>query len=153
MGTNYSFVTQWRVEGSLEKAWGAIYYSEKWPEWWRGVEKVEQVRPATGSNSVGSVYRYTWKSALPYRLTFDMAVTKVEPLSRIESTAQGELEGTGVWTLVQDGPVVDVRYDWNVRTTKPWMNILAPIARPFFRWNHDVVMAWGYEGLTKLLKL
>ena len=24
-------------------------------------------------------------------------------------------------------------------------------ARPFFAWNHDVIMRWGGEGLAKLL--
>lgn len=79
-----------------------------------------------------------------------MTVTRVEPFSRIESTAAGELEGTGLWTFSRQGPATLVRYDWNVRTTRPWMNALAPVARPLFRWNHDVVMAWGFQGLQKL---
>ena len=44
-----------------------------------------------------------------------------------------------------------VRYDWNVVTTKPWMNLLAPVARPLFKWNHDAVMNWGAEGLARRL--
>jgi hypothetical protein len=44
------------------------------------------------------------------------------------------------------------RYDWNVETTKAWINYLAPIARPVFKWNHDVVMGWGAEGLAKKLQ-
>ena len=44
-----------------------------------------------------------------------------------------------------------VRYDWKVETTKRWMNLIAPIARPLFSWNHDVVMGWGGEGLAKRL--
>jgi hypothetical protein len=31
------------------------------------------------------------------------------------------------------------------------MNLLAPLARPVFAWNHDVVMRWGGEGLARLL--
>jgi hypothetical protein len=31
------------------------------------------------------------------------------------------------------------------------MNLLAPIARPAFAWNHDYVMEHGREGLLKLL--
>jgi hypothetical protein len=38
-----------------------------------------------------------------------------------------------------------------VKTTKLWMNLLAPIARPLFAWNHDQVMKAGYEGLKKRL--
>jgi hypothetical protein len=44
-----------------------------------------------------------------------------------------------------------VVYDWRVRSTKPWMNLLAPVARPVFEHNHDVVMRWGGEGLARRL--
>ena len=27
------------------------------------------------------------------------------------------------------------------------MQCLAPLARPFFQWNHDVIMRWGENGL------
>ena len=70
-------------------------------------------------------------------------------LSVIEGEAIGELTGKGRRQLSADGDVTTVRYDWNVSTTKPWMNLLAPVARPVFKWNHDVVMGWGAEGLAK----
>ncbi len=152
MPTSYSFVTRWEVKAPLEKVWDAIYYSDRWPAWWKGVERVEKIRPASGPYEVGSVRRFTWKSRLPYRLTFDMTVTRGEPKSLIESAAKGELQGTGRWALSAIDGATAVRYDWNVRTTQPWMNALAPIARPLFRWNHDVVMGWGLEGLIRLLE-
>jgi hypothetical protein len=31
------------------------------------------------------------------------------------------------------------------------MNLLAPLARPIFEWNHDVIMRQGGEGLARLL--
>jgi hypothetical protein len=31
------------------------------------------------------------------------------------------------------------------------MNLLAPIAKPVFAWNHDVVMRQGGEGLARRL--
>ena len=48
--------------------------------------------------------------------------------------------------------VTTVTYDWNIVTTKRWMNLLAPVAKPFFQWNHDVVMEWGRECLEKKLR-
>ncbi len=42
-------------------------------------------------------------------------------------------------------------YEWNVRTTRPWMNLVAPVARPVFRWNHNAVMHSGGQGLADLL--
>ena len=147
---NYEFTTIWRVQAPQEKVWDLIFNSDYWPNWWRGVEKVEKVRDGD-ANHVGTVYRYTWKSKLPYRLIFDMQTTRVEPKSIIEGRAIGELQGMGLWTLTHDKGITTARYDWKVETTKAWMNFLAPIARPFFSWNHDVVMGWGGEGLAREL--
>jgi hypothetical protein len=148
---DYSFVTLWQFRSPLEPVWETIYRSEEWPAWWRGVERVERIEPAGGDDRPGALRRYTWRSKLPYRLAFEMRLTRVEPLSLIEGEAVGELKGTGRWRLTHDGGVTRVRYDWNVQTTKPWMNLLAPIARPLFKWNHDVVMNWGADGLARKL--
>lgn len=82
-----------------------------------------------------------------------METTRVEPGSIIEGRAIGELEGAGRWQLSNDGAITIVRYDWKVETTKCWMNYLAPIARPIFKWNHNVVMRWGAEELAKRLAI
>jgi len=63
----------------------------------------------------------------------------------------GPPEGRGLWQLTTEGSETVVRYDWNVVTTKRWMNILSPIARPLFEWNHNVVMSWGAKGLEHRL--
>lgn len=146
----YEFVTIWRFKAPQEKVWDLIFRCEDWPEWWRGVENVENLKKGD-ANHVGAIHRYTWKSKLPYRLVFDMQTTPVEPISMIEGRAIGELQGTGRWQLAHAGPVTTVRYDWKVETTKSWMNFLAPVARPFFKWNHNVVMDWGGEALAKRL--
>jgi hypothetical protein len=147
---DYSFVTLWRFRSPLAPVWDLIYRSEEWPAWWRGVERVEQIEPGD-AEGIGTLHRYTWKSKLPYRLAFEMRLSRVEPQSVIEGEAVGELSGKGLWQLSQKGDVTSVRYDWNVKTTKAWMNLLAPVARPVFKWNHDVVMNWGAEGLARKL--
>lgn len=146
----YEFVTIWHVAAPIESVWNEIYHSELWPTWWKGVESVVELRKGD-AQGVGSLRRYTWKSKLPYRLTFEMQTVRVEPPRLLEGAAIGELEGTGVWQLSTEGSGTLVRYDWKVQTTKPWMNLLAPIARPVFNWNHDVVMGWGAEGLANKL--
>jgi hypothetical protein len=147
---DYEFVTIWRIKAPQEKVWDLIFHSEDWPNWWRGVERVEKLRDGA-ANHVGAIHRYTWKSKLPYRLIFEMETTRVEPPSLVEGRAIGELQGSGRWQLSTDGELTTVRYEWKVETTKAWMNWLAPIARPFFSWNHNVVMVWGGEGLAKRL--
>ena len=148
--SDYAFITQWWFDAPIERVWDAIRNSEKWPEWWRSVVSVEKLREGD-ANGVGDMRRYTWRGRLPYKLRFDMTTTRVEAPNRIDGTASGELEGTGVWRLAPDNDGTSVRYDWNVRATKRWMRLLAPVARPIFSWNHDAVMADGEKGLRRLL--
>jgi len=149
---DYSFVTNWKIRAPLKHVWEAIFDSDRWPVWWKGVEQVVRLEPATGPHEVGSLRRYTWKSRLPYRLTFTMRMIRVEPLLSIEAQAVGELEGTGRWSFSEDRPVTTVRYDWNVRTTQPWMSLLASVGRPLFVWNHNEVMRQGGEGLAEYVR-
>jgi uncharacterized protein YndB with AHSA1/START domain len=161
----YRFLTTWLLEAERERVWEAIWDSERWPEWWRGV--AEAVKLGEGDEAgVGQLGRYVWRARLPYPVRFEIRTTRVERPHLLEGAATGELEGTGRWRLFEQaggrGPggetsadgapaVTAVLYEWNVRTTKPWMNLLAPVARPVFRWNHDWVMRNGGAGIARLL--
>lgn len=146
----YHFTTHWRFDAPLERVWQEIKAMGRWPEWWRYVAKVELIKPGD-ANEIGAVRRITWKTALPYTLTFDSELVCEEKYRRMEGRAFGELEGAGIWTFSTENGATLVRYDWMVKTTKPWMNLLAPVARPLFEWNHDRVMQAGFEGLSERL--
>ncbi len=146
----YSFLTTWLLESPREEVWAAIHDQERWPEWWRGVEVAEELRPGD-ADGVGSISRMVWKSWLPYRVEFEVLTTRVDYPDLMEGRASGELEGVGRWRLYEQGGVTAVIYQWNVATTRPWMNALAPALRPVFEWNHDWVMRQGGEGLARLL--
>lgn len=150
MMNNYRFTTRWKLNAPLENVWREINEPHEWPVWWKGVEAVIELKKGD-KTGVGSVNRFTWKSKLPYRLTFESRVTAVEPMKRIEGVAFGELDGRGVWTFAFENGCTFVDYHWVVKTNKPWMNILSPIARPAFKWNHDIIMDWGGKGLAKRL--
>lgn len=134
-----------------ERVWDTLADNERWPEWWRGVVRVEVVQPGEGEDRIGEVARYTWRSRIPYELTFDMRVVTVERPRLMEGRATGELTGTGRWRLFEDGGVTAVVYEWDVATTRPWMNALEPLLRPVFAWNHDWLMRRGGEGLARRL--
>ncbi|MBL8183020.1 MAG: SRPBCC family protein [Blastocatellia bacterium] len=148
--SGYSFVTNWSFDDPIERVWAEIENADNWPFWWRGVRSVELIREGD-SNGIGSIRRTTWRSALPYDITFDSEVLRVEKHKLIEIRAFGQLEGRGLWRFSFDKAKTDVLYEWTVVTNKRWMNVLAPFARPFFRWNHDVIMNWGEEGLRERL--
>jgi uncharacterized protein YndB with AHSA1/START domain len=144
----YEFLTTWCLDAPIERVFDVLRDSRGYPRWWKGVKSV--VALADGDpEGVGEASRFTWRSVLPYELSFDSRVTRVERPHLIEGTATGELEGTGVWRLQEDRGVTVVTYDWRVDTIVPWMNFVAPVARPIFRWNHDWVMARGGEGVAR----
>lgn len=149
--SDYEFVTIWTIDAPLEKVWDVIEDADAWPDWWRGVIRSVELNPGD-DEGVGSIRRTTWKSALPYKLEFDTEILRVERHRLIEARAFGELDGHGLWRFdeIHTGQT-GVRYDWTVKTTKAWMNVLAPVARPFFRWNHDTIMRWGEDGLKRRL--
>lgn len=151
--SDYQFVTIWNIDADVERVWDVIEAVEAWPEWWKGVLRVEELKKGDESG-VGSIRRTVWRSALPYELEFDSEVVSVERLKLIEARAFGELDGHGLWRFESISPDrTRVMYEWNVKTTKAWMNLLAPIAGPVFRWNHDTIMRWGEEGLKMRLGL
>ena len=149
---DYVFVTNWSIPAPIDRVWRELMHPDDWPAWWRGVERVRLLRPAAGLDDVGAVREYTWRSRLPYRLTFTIETTRVEPLRIVEGRASGELEGLGCWQFTDRGTTTHVRYDWRVRASKPWMRWLSPVAHPLFEWNHDVVMEWGRQGLLRRLE-
>lgn len=143
----YSLVTVWRIDAALADVYRAIRDSRRWPQWWASVEQVVDLESGEASG-VGRVQRYTWKGALPYRLRFDLRVTRIEPEVALEGEASGELVGYGRWHFQRHGGLTAVRHEWHVRTTRPWMNAVAPLARPMFEWNHEEVMRRGARGLA-----
>jgi hypothetical protein len=147
---DYRFLTTWLLEAPREQAWDTIDDVERWPEWWRGVVGVRLLHQGD-ADKVGSRYDIEWRSRLPYPVRFEFRVDRVERPGLMEGRADGELTGTGRWRLFEHDGVTAVLYEWNVETTKAWMNVLAPLARPVFAWNHDVVMRWGGEGLASRL--
>jgi uncharacterized protein YndB with AHSA1/START domain len=146
----YRFVTFWHIEAPLQRVFDAISDSLRWPDWWHGALAVEE-RAAGATDGVGAVRRYHWKSRLPYHLSFDARTTRIEPPITLEAVVSGDLEGCGRWSFSHENGITSIRYDWHVHTTRPWMNLFAPIARRLFSENHHALMRQGAEGLARLL--
>lgn len=146
----FKFVTEWRIDAPLSEVCDAISSCLDWPEWWKGVEKVEKLDPGD-ADGIGSIHRFVWRGRIPYRLTFDVCVIRYVRFTLLEGQASGDVTGIGRWDFSHENGVTVVRYKWQVRTNRWWMNVIAPIARPLFKWNHHQVMRQGAEGLARLL--
>ena len=124
---SYSFLSTWCLEAPREPVWKAIWESERWPEWWRGVVAAQKLAEGDASG-LGQVGRYTWRSKLPYDLEFEMTTTRVDKPHLLEGEADGELAGIGRWRLFEenggaagDGPVTVIRFSQVVESVAPHM--------------------------------
>jgi uncharacterized protein YndB with AHSA1/START domain len=148
----YSFLTTWCVAAPIERVWDVLSVPERYPEWWKGVRKATVLEPGEDEGrGVGTLYRLQWRSKLPYTLEFDLRSTRIEEPRLMEAQASGELAGVGVWRLFDSRAGTAILYNWDVSTTRAWMNRLALVGRPIFAWNHDYVMAQGAQGLADKL--
>ncbi|WNQ10327.1 SRPBCC family protein [Paenibacillus aurantius] len=145
----YAFRTIWEVEADLPRVW-ELLSDYQYGQWWKGVSAYK-VREGSPGNGIGSVYASIFRTKLPYRLIFLSELVHCEPMRALEFKAYGELEGRGAWKLTQHGTITRIEYRWQVNTNKSWMNRLAPLLRPLYRWNHRKVMDEGARGFAKKL--
>jgi uncharacterized protein YndB with AHSA1/START domain len=148
--TEYAFASTWDLEAPIDRVWAVVEDSEHWSEWFPGLRKVTTVDPG-GPDGVGRELEATVRATLPYDLTFRARVTRLEAPHLLEIASVGDLQGSGRWTLAEEGGITTSRFEWRVATTKPWMNALAPVAKPLFAWNHDLAMTAAGRGLAEHL--
>lgn len=146
----YRFVTTWRLAAPVDEVWEALHDAETYPRWWPGFEDVEVLQAGTGEG-VGRRVRITMRGRLPYRLRFEVIGREAQKPDRVVLDAVGSLQGSGRWELRHDAGVTTMTFSWEVATTKAWMNVLEPFARPAFVLNHHVAMRRGAQGLARHL--
>ena len=146
----YSFLTTWRLAAPRQEVWDVLSDVEDWPAWWPAVQSARELA-AGDERRVGSRYRVRWRAPAGYPVEFDFTVEEVDEPLLMAGRSRGDLEGSGVWRLMEEDGVTTVTYAWDVITTKRWMNALGPLPRPLFRWSHGRVMAGGGAALAKRL--
>jgi uncharacterized protein YndB with AHSA1/START domain len=152
MGADYHYISTWQLQAPIERVWAAISDLEQLPAWYPAVQEVQTLTPGD-PDAVGSRVRYLIKGRLPMRLAFEATIARVDPPRELELQAEGDLAGTGRWELQHQDGVTTVRYLWDVQTTRPWMNLVAPVARPLFTWNSKGVMLQAGQGLAHHLEV
>lgn len=144
----YHFVSRWRVEGTCGEVADVIGDPLSLARWWPAVYlAVEEIRPpdATG---VGRRVRLHTRGWLPYTLRWEFEVVESRYPYGLALTATGDFNGRGVWTFAQDGPDVDVTYDWRISAEKPLLRSLSFLLKPVFAANHRWAMAQGEVSLA-----
>ncbi|MFO0910576.1 MAG: SRPBCC family protein [Isosphaeraceae bacterium] len=143
----YRFVTVWMIPAPAQQVWDALMAPEQYVEWWPSFVEYRPLTP--GLTGVGARAERVVRGKLPYSLRYETVTTAIDPPREVAYRAIGDLDGEGRFLVEpSDEPgTTKVTFHWNVRTTGVVMNLLAPLLRPLFAWNHNQVMAEGERGL------
>jgi hypothetical protein len=142
----YHFITHWRVEGTVREVRAILDDAPALVHWWPSVYlAVQEVEPGD-DHGVGKVVSLYTKGWLPYTLRWSFRVTEAHD-DGSSLQAWGDFVGSGIWTFAQDGPWVNVTYDWQIDAEKPLLRHLSFLIKPIFAANHRWAMAKGEESL------
>ena len=143
----YHFDTRWRVLGTVDEVSEVLGDTTGLGRWWPSVYlDVRELSPGDEQGLGKEVDLYT-KGWLPYTLRWRFRVVEQRWPHSLTLEASGDFVGRGVWTLRQDGPWTDVRYEWDVRADKPLLRRFSSLLRPLFAANHRWAMAQGEVSL------
>lgn len=143
---HYHFMTRWRVEGTLEEVARILTDAESLSQWWPSVYLDVKQIAAGDERGVGTTIAVYTKGWLPYTLRWQARTTDIYSDGfRIEAT--GDFHGRGIWTLKQNGPYVDLVYDWKLRADKPLLKYFSFVLKPIFAANHRWAMQQGETSL------
>jgi polyketide cyclase/dehydrase/lipid transport protein len=142
----YHFVTTWQFQAPVERVWSVVLDIEHYPGWWKNFRRVNVTRG--DGKSAGSVIWCEVRGSLPYSLNYSLEVLEAEQYRHILLRSTGDLVGTGRWKFEENRPgVTEAVYYWDVATTNPILNLIAPLAKGALARNHEHVMANGYTAL------
>jgi Polyketide cyclase / dehydrase and lipid transport len=152
MGSEYHFFTVWRVPGTIAEVKEVLSDGLSLPRWWPSVYLSVHQLEEGGADGLGAVLDLHTKGWLPYTLRWTLRVTEPVTDAGFALEATGDLEGTGRWTFEQDGPEVEITYDWRISATKPLLRRFGWLLRPAFSANHHWAMRRGEESLRLELR-
>ena len=152
MGSDYRFFTVWRVAGTVEEVRAVLGDAGSLPRWWPSVYLAVDPREEGEPGGVGRVVDLHTKGWLPYTLRWTLRITEPLTDAGFALEATGDLEGTGRWTFAQDGPEVEITYDWRISASKPLLRRLSWLLKPAFSANHVWAMRRGEESLRLELR-
>ncbi len=144
----YYFADRWYVDAPIEEVWPVIRDLAAYPQWWSEFVEAQKLNDIDG---VGGIIRVHAKAALPYHMYFEVEAVREEPPRVAESRVRGDLNGEMRWTLSSEGSGTRLVFEETVVTGKALLNVLAPLFKPLFAWNHRAMMRSGQQGLRRFL--
>ncbi len=143
----YEFVSVWRVEATCGEVADILGDAAALARWWPSVYLDVQELDPPDARGLGRRVRVVTKGWLPYTLRWESVITESRYPNGFTIAAAGDFNGRGVWTFEQDGPFVEMTYDWRLEVEKPFVKQMSFLLKPAFEANHRWAMAQGEASL------
>ena len=137
----YVFRSRWELASPPSDVFDALYDLANYPGWWPQVRAVHRFDE--------DHHKMVVRSFLPYEIDYTLIR---ETSDRAQGLLRGRVEGDIVGTIewrINPSPSGCVAYFFeDVETTLEVLNLLAPVARWMFEFNHQLMMRDGHLGLS-----
>ena len=100
------FVDESNVDAPRESVFAILADAHSYPTWWKPVYLGVK---SEGESEVGKESLQHFKGRLPYHLHTRSQITRLEPPFRIHGELDGDLRGTGLWTLSENADHIHPR--------------------------------------------
>lgn len=145
----FRITTHWEVEAAIEEVADVLTDAQALPDWWGDVYLETKIVDSGDAEGIGRKVAVHSKGWLPYHLHWTATLIESRRPHGWTIEASGDLEGRGIWSLAQIGPMAKVEYDWCVKAERPLLRLLSPILAPVFAWNHRWAMDKGEKGIRR----
>lgn len=152
MKNAYHFITHWHVPAPPEEVYTLLEDVHALAKWWPSVYLDVRILDKGQPGGVGKVVDLYTKGWLPYTLRWKFVVTETNYPTGYTLRAEGDFEGTGVWTFQPNEAGTLATYDWNIEAKKPILQKLSWLLKPIFSRNHSWAMEKGEESLLLELR-
>ena len=143
MGT-FHFDGQWHIDAAPERVFAALADADAYPQWWPQVTAARRIDDSSGE--------IRSRSRLPVDLVYVVHRELVDPAAGVlRARFDGDLAGTGTWTVRPDGPGAVATFDQQFSLTARILRTAGMLARPAVRADHQHMMRSGERGLRRHL--
>jgi uncharacterized protein YndB with AHSA1/START domain len=137
---SYAFRSTWTLDAPPADVYAVLEEVADYPAWWPEIRRAEPVGD--------KAFTFTCRSTLPYDLVFTSSQSRHDPEAGVlEAVLTGDLDGFSRWVVSASATGTTAVFEEEVVATKRSLRLLAPVARPAFKANHQMMMRHGQAGL------
>jgi hypothetical protein len=126
--------------------WRTVQATDEYPKWWGWLRSFR----ADGLR-VGTKAEFVVQGALPYKLSFVVAIDRVIDEQLVETDVSGDLQGPATLWLEPTDEGCRARLRWRLEPHERLLRNLARVSHPLLAWSHDQVVAMGVEQFRRRL--